>query len=190
MSLFRGVRRSVGFTLIELLVVIAIVGILAAVVLSSLNDAREQAKIRAAQADMKNIHTAMEMLYNHTGLYPHKLSAYCPPREGGGNEVNLGLPSSGMVATDGNYSAWNGPYIRDVTDPWGREYYFDEDYYCAGGEVGCNGFSTTDADEIWSVLVSCGSDGMLGEDPSNPQPSNGTACAYNDDNIVYPLCKN
>jgi prepilin-type N-terminal cleavage/methylation domain-containing protein len=53
-----------GFTLIELLVVISIIGILAAVVLASLSDARESSHEAAAQQQMRSIHTAMEMLYN------------------------------------------------------------------------------------------------------------------------------
>ncbi len=181
-------HKRLGFTLIEILVVIAIVGILAAVVLASLNDSRELANIRKAQADMRNIHTAMEVLFNDTGLYPHKQPQYCPPRSAGGNEVNLNSPTTGLVGTDGSYENWSGPYVTSVIDPWGRPYFLDEDYYCAGGEQGCNGHVTTGATDR-SVLVSCGPDGMLGDDPSNPQPSNGSACAYNDDNIVYVLCQ-
>lgn len=190
--MFRRSQRYIydsGFTLIEILVVVAIIGILAAVVLASMGESRELANMRRAQADMRNIHTAMELLFNDTGWYPHKQETYCPPRAASGNEVNLNSPTTGLVATDGTYQDWDGPYVGSVIDPWGNPYFFDEDYYCAGGEQGCAGFSTTDVNEIWSVLVSCGEDGMTGDDSSNPQPNNGAACAYNDDNIVYVLCR-
>lgn len=137
--------RQRAFTLIELLVVIAIIGILAAVVLASLSDSKELAKIRKAQADMRNIHTAMEVLFSHTGLYPHKQTQYCPPRLAGGNEVDLSLPSTGLVSTDGTYSNWSGPYVTSVLDPWGRSYFLDEDYYCTAGAVGCGGV------EVWRI---------------------------------------
>lgn len=56
--------KQKGFTLIELLVVIAIIGILAAVVMASLNDARTDSRKAAALSDMRQIHNAMEMLKN------------------------------------------------------------------------------------------------------------------------------
>lgn len=190
MKFARPDHKVLGFTLIELLVVIAIIGILAAVVLASLNDSRDLAKARKAQADMRNIHTAMEVMFNHTGLYPHKQTQYCPPRSAGGNEVNLASPTSGLIATDGTYPEWQGPYLNGVTDPWGMPYFLDEDYYCTAGAVGCDGQVSVGVGSLFSVLVSCGPDKKTGDDTDNPQPDNGDACAYNDDNVVYVFCKN
>jgi len=181
-------KKQIGFTLIEILVVVAIIGILASVVLASLGDSRELAQVRKAQADMRNIHTAMEVLFNDTGLYPHQQERYCPPRSAGGNEVDLSLPSTGLVGNDGSYPNWSGPYVTSVIDPWGNPYFFDEDYYCLSNTIGCNGIQDSDLDS--SVLVSCGPNNARGINPALPGYSNGTACAYDDDNVVYLLCKN
>ncbi|MBY0328590.1 prepilin-type N-terminal cleavage/methylation domain-containing protein [Patescibacteria group bacterium] len=59
-----------GFTLIELLVVIAIIGILAAVILASLNTARAKARDARRISDIRTIQTALEMYYSDNGSYP------------------------------------------------------------------------------------------------------------------------
>ncbi len=53
-----------GFTLIELLVVVAIIGILASVVLASLNNARQKGNDAAVKSNLKNAVTQGEILYN------------------------------------------------------------------------------------------------------------------------------
>jgi prepilin-type N-terminal cleavage/methylation domain-containing protein len=53
-----------GFTLIELLVVIAIIGILASVVLASLNSARDKGEDAAVRANINNIRAQAEIVYD------------------------------------------------------------------------------------------------------------------------------
>ena len=55
-----------GFTLIELLVVVAIIGILASVVLASLNTARAKGANAAIKANLANIRAQAELVYDST----------------------------------------------------------------------------------------------------------------------------
>ena len=59
-----------GFTLIELLAVIAVIGILAAVILASLNSARAKARDARRIADLRNMVIAIESYYADNGYYP------------------------------------------------------------------------------------------------------------------------
>ncbi len=64
-------RFQKGFTLIELLVVVAIIGILAAVVLASLGQARGKAKESAAKSELSSMRAEAELvaLNSPTGDY-------------------------------------------------------------------------------------------------------------------------
>lgn len=74
--------RNKGFTLIELLVVIAIIGLLATIVLVSLNSARDKAKTVQTKANVRSFGTALEMYYDDYGTCPCPLHCYdgvCDP---------------------------------------------------------------------------------------------------------------
>ncbi|MDP2650435.1 MAG: prepilin-type N-terminal cleavage/methylation domain-containing protein [bacterium] len=89
-----------GFTLIELLVVVAIIGMLSSVVLASLNSAREKSRDARRLADMRQLQTALELIYDSTSPveYPDALSS---------------LESGGYIAKVPTDPSTGGAYLYD-----------------------------------------------------------------------------
>ncbi|MGC6424638.1 MAG: type II secretion system protein [Lentimonas sp.] len=59
-----------AFTLIELLMVIAIIGILAGILIPTVNTVRKQANIAASKSQLSNYVTAIQMFKGEYGFYP------------------------------------------------------------------------------------------------------------------------
>jgi len=159
-----------GFTFFELLVTISIIGILSALALASFSTARQNAKLAKANHGIKQISEAVNWLSLDTALWPGQqpVNVVCPDRPGGcpsGNEIcdddkngsscsfKLSDSASGLIATDGNYPGWEGPYLKNISkDPWGYEYFFDTDYSVDVNDepCGCGGGGCTDVVVIGS----------------------------------------
>lgn len=167
-------RRQGGFTLIELLVVIAIIGVLSSVIIASLASARGKAQTAKVQADLQSALKAMEALASDTNRYPALGSTKPTSPCLTGDEIFINESSVGLVATDGNFPNWKGPYLTAAPlDPWGTQYRFDGDYRCGATTLGCGGIA--DPGVISAVIQSYG--------PNKTQN-------YGDgDDIVVVLCK-
>jgi type II secretion system protein G len=67
-----------GFTLIELLIVIVILGVLAGIVVFSVNFIQNRGTQAACRTQVKNVQTAVEAYYADQGSYPANLTALSP----------------------------------------------------------------------------------------------------------------
>ena len=97
-----------GFTLIELLVVIAIIGILATIVLVSLNTARSKARDVRRISDLRQVALALEMYYDDNDAYPvlaicGAIPAALAPTYIGAIPVDPGTTSYGYGGTATDY---------------------------------------------------------------------------------------
>lgn len=111
-------KKNTGFTLIELLVVIAVIGILASVIMASLNSARGKARDARRLSDMKQIQTALEFYFDKYGAYPASDEQGCGGWDtpGDGDFITV-LKTEGFLPTDmkdpsadgscGNYRYYN-----------------------------------------------------------------------------------
>ncbi len=65
-----------GFTLIELLVVISIISLLSSIILASLGESREKAKVARAKSDLIQLRNAISLLAFDTGKWPFGCEPY------------------------------------------------------------------------------------------------------------------
>jgi len=109
-------KNKRGFTLIELLVVIAIIGILASVVLASLNSARSKAKNAAMFSNMDQFSKALELFFLENGLYPDADGWACVGAYSDGLCWGNGTPDHNVEAA---FNASMAPYmyIADMQVP-------------------------------------------------------------------------
>jgi prepilin-type N-terminal cleavage/methylation domain-containing protein len=95
------ITHKSGFTLIELLVVITIIGILSAVLYGSFSEARQDAKNKAVQSEIKETQLAIELYKAQNGVYPEAFDVGAS----GCASTNAGVVSSRDSACGSN------PYI-------------------------------------------------------------------------------
>ena len=113
LEFFNRRKGQKGFTLIELLVVIAIIGILATIVLVSLNTARSKARDVRRVSDLRQLALALEMYYDDNDAYIDS-AGLCVTV----NEANLGgLTTDYMgVVPDDPSSGQDYKYGADTTE--------------------------------------------------------------------------
>lgn len=147
LGIFTKKRESKGFTLIELLVVIAIIGVLASIVLASLNNARRKSRDARRITDVKQIQLALELSFDSNQEYPDAVSELVtgnfipsepkdPTSQASYAYVNLN--SSAGTACDASTTAGTclyyqlGAVLEDTANP-ALDQDADKDLSAAGG---------------------------------------------------------
>jgi general secretion pathway protein G len=99
-----------GFTLIEIMVVVVIIGILAVLVVPSVLDRPDQARVVAARQDVAGLMQALKLYRLDNGRYPSSAQ---------GLKALVERPTTPPLANQ-----WRSYLDRLPNDPWGNPYQY------------------------------------------------------------------
>ena len=93
-----------GFSLIEMLLVLGIIAFIATMLATNIFTSKGKADVKAAQAGVRKVATAVDQYYLDSGTLPTKIEE--------------------LVTRPGNAANWGGPYLNEsqIKDPWGTVY--------------------------------------------------------------------
>ena len=107
-------RKQRGFTLIEIMIVVVIIGILGAIIVPTFMSRPDQARVTAAQTDLRSIGAALDL---------YRLDNFQYPSTEQGLEALVTRPSG--FPEPKNYNP--DGYIKALpTDPWGSPYVYEK----------------------------------------------------------------
>lgn len=166
-------NNNSGFTLIELMTVIAIIGIIIAVVITAISQAREKAQISAITSSMKEFQKLLEFEFSDTGSYRNL-------QYQGTDPFNAWIPNT---PCDSSFSGNNAQKAREICKVivansapsiWGEGWKF----------YSGNGF---DLDNKYSIMASLPNGKFLcigpsGDSDTTPDETTywvGTGCYWN-----------
>ncbi len=132
-------KKKKAFTLIELLVVVAIMGLLSAVAVIALNNARARARDARRLSDIKQVQTALELYYLDQNQYPEEAATfegYCLSSAGIATACTAPtylakIPANPNPRTDGLCTDVPYTYTSDLTG--NLSYHIT---YCLGSATG------------------------------------------------------
>jgi general secretion pathway protein G len=104
-------RLARGFTLIEIMVVVIIIGLLAAVIVPTVINKVDEARVVKAKQDIQSLETALTLFRLDNSKYP---------------TTEQGLAALVTQPTDPTIKHWKpGGYLQRVSkDPWGFDYQY------------------------------------------------------------------
>jgi general secretion pathway protein G len=107
-------NNNKGFTLLEIIVVVFILSLLAAIVAPKIIGRTDDARIKAAQVQIKNLETALKLFKLDNGFYPSTEQ---------GLDALVEQPTNGQIPQkyrEGGYLEQK----RVPLDPWGNPYIY------------------------------------------------------------------
>ncbi|MDK2971520.1 MAG: ral secretion pathway protein [Candidatus Sumerlaeota bacterium] len=104
--MIRPTRAQRGFTFLEIMFVVVIIGVLLAIAVPKLTGQSQKARIKATEAQIRNVGVALKMYEMHVGAFP---------------TTNQGLEALIEKPNDVDEEMWDGPYLDEKpSDAWKR----------------------------------------------------------------------